>query len=207
MVFGDPAAYRHLQPARAGDEIENGSFRHLELACELVNVVRAGLEAGCRCDGSPRADHAAVLSDECSVPLVLATRVPLETDEIQKRRHCPTYDHLYGLFGAASPLALTPRPASREDLFNEGCFELERNEVLGRTVQDRIEPDEEALARINADEKRGVQAVGILPQMMDIVALFAAVLQLKTIFVAGTVSGQPPIGKKRVDDDPHSFGG
>jgi hypothetical protein len=130
-------------------------------------------------------------------------RIALEADEIEKGVDRSANDHFDRLLRLTSSVTLAPGPAAVKDLFDERRLELERDEVLGRTVKDGIEADEKALAGADPNEQRRIDAVRVLPEVVEVAVLFAAVLQLKAVLVARTIPGEPLVREIGVDDDPH----
>src|SRR5688500_12868227 len=109
-----------------------------------------------------------MFGEQGPVPLILTARFALEANEVEEGVDRSADEHFHGLVGAASPVSLAPRPAFFEDLFDNGGFELEGDEVLRRAVKDGIVSDEESFAGADTDKQCGVETVRVLPQMVDI---------------------------------------
>lgn len=94
-------------------------------------------------------------------------------------------------------------PAGVENRLDLLAFEFDGDEKTGELMQHRVDADEEAALRVDADHQRRVQQIRILPDFMEFTVFFA-VFDLEAVFVLRAVFGEFRIGKKRVNEDAHT---
>src|SRR6185312_4977114 len=136
--------------------------------------------------------------------LVLAECHPLKPDVLEEGRCTTSDDDLDRLVMLPPDVALPAVPSLVQYLVCVVLLELEADEQLRRIVHFGIDADEESLVGIDAAAEGRVEAVRILPEVMELGRLsvfLRAVLDLKAVLVGRAVLGGGERRRERIHQD------
>src|SRR3569623_573646 len=203
MFRGDPATYSHLQPPCRRDQIEHFVVSHLELARESVHSSR-GRDDRQSLQLRLRLEAPHMLCEKLAMALVEAMRRTLEPNVLEEGGGGSTNENLDGIEIVLNLLPFPGMPACCLDRVDVGLLELQADEESSRVVHLRVGSNEETELRVDADEERCVEAVRVLPDLVQL-AVFRPVLDLKRVLVDWPVLRWRERRQEGVSQDPNAL--